>query len=222
MSTIAAAPVLDRRFRICLDTQRQATVTDSITEGDVVFSSDDEEDVKHLFRLLCQEHYKTKVPTYSAYRHPESLEMIQERFAKFDALRQSVIGQSRQELLDSLEWNSGGHGFGIPAFAGAMLWASDRPTAERPDLKSIVAVCMPQEKYTDDELREICAFARLVTGNYDELFGYRRGCNMLIIEKYEGEFWKGNNWMIKRMSWEYGTPHHPSVQAMVAWMEARR
>jgi len=120
----------------------------------------------------------------------------------------------RDELLNHVEINSGGYGFGICSVATSMMWAMDEPSADKPDLKSTVAICGDPEKYTDEELEKIVAFAKRHDEKYDSMFRYRRGCNMILIGKEEN-----GRWLRKRLSWEYGPMYSPTLDEAIAVME---
>jgi hypothetical protein len=120
----------------------------------------------------------------------------------------------RTALIDQLEWNSGGYGYGLCSVAGAMIWEDDRPTKDKPDLKSIVAVCGDPAKYTDEELALIVEFSKVVTRRYDEMFKYRRGCNMILLDKRDDGMW-----LRKRLSWTQGPMYSPTLDEALAVME---
>lgn len=120
----------------------------------------------------------------------------------------------RNELIAQLEWNEGGYGFGICSFANSMIWAMDMPDPERGknDLKSVIAVCGDPAKYTDDELVKIVEFSKAATARYDKMFNVRRGCNLILLDKREGD----GAWMRKRMSWEYGPMYSKTLDEAIA------
>lgn len=102
-------------------------------------------------------------------------------------------------------WSTGS-GFGVCAVGNAMMWALDRPTEDKPDWPSVVTVSGPSDKYTDAELETIIEFAKQQTAHYDEMFKYRRGANLVVIDK-EGE----GRWLRKRMSWYMGPMYSPTL-----------
>ena len=120
---------------------------------------------------------------------------------------------NRQEMIDSLMWNSGGHSFGICSFANSMRWAMDAPGPGKPDLKSIVAVSGPPEKYTDEELEKLVKFSQEATAHYDEMFTCRRGANLILFDKFDN-----GCWLRKRLSWEYGPMFSDALDAAIAVM----
>lgn len=121
---------------------------------------------------------------------------------------------SREELIARIVWNSGGCGFGLCGMANTMSWAMDRPGKGKPDLSSIVAVSGPQEKYTDEELREIAAFSERATADYDKMFSYRRGANLICIDKTTD-----GRWMRKRLTWEIGPMFSDTLKEAIAIFE---
>jgi hypothetical protein len=121
-------------------------------------------------------------------------------------------------LIDQVEWNSGGYGFGICSVANSMMWAMDEPSADKPDLKSTVAICGDPKKYTDEELEKIVAFAKRRDKKYDEMVRYRRGCNMILIGKEEDNA-PSHRWMRKRLTWNRGPMHSPTLDEAIAFME---
>ena len=123
---------------------------------------------------------------------------------------------SREELIAELVWNGGGCGFGICNVANAMTWAMDKPGKGKPDLKSIVVVRGPPEKYKDEELRELAAFSERVTADYDKRYIYRRGANLICIDKTED-----GRWMRKRLTWEMGPMFSDTLQEAIAVMERK-
>lgn len=123
---------------------------------------------------------------------------------------------SRQEMIDKLEWNSGGYGFGVCSFANSMLWAMDTPSSEKSDLKSIVAVSGPPKKYSDEELEKIVAFSERVTARYDKMFRYRRGANLILLDKPS---FADGKWMRKKLSWTEGPMYSDTLSEAIAFME---
>ncbi len=124
---------------------------------------------------------------------------------------------SRQELIAKLEWNQGGTGFGICSFAMAAIWAEDRPGPDKPDLKSIVAVNGPPDKYTDEELAKIVAFAERKTAAYDQMYRWRRGANLILINKHDTGI--GTLWLRKRLSWDHGPMYSATLDEALEVME---
>ena len=127
-----------------------------------------------------------------------------------------VRQEKRQEMIEELEWNSGGYGFGICEIANSMLWAMDRPGPDKPDLKSIVAVSGPPDRYTDDELEKLVALSRRVTARYDEMFRYRRGANLILIDKPKES---NGKWLRKRLSWNRGPMYSNTLDEAIEIME---
>lgn len=107
----------------------------------------------------------------------------------------------RQQMIDRLQWNDGGMGHGICAVASSMMWAMSRPKEPRgtDDLKSVVAVSGPPDKYTDEELKTLVEFSDERTAKYDAMFNWRLGANLICVNKLGPDCW-----MRKRLSWEYG------------------
>lgn len=120
------------------------------------------------------------------------------------------------ELVARVEWFSGGGGFGLCRVANMMAWEMDRPdkSSGKGDLVSIVAVGLPKEKYTIEELRLIAGFADRVTARYDRLFGFRRGANMILIDKMSD-----GRWLRKRLSWTEGSMVSDTLADAIAVME---
>ena len=122
--------------------------------------------------------------------------------------------QKREGMVNSLVWNSGGYGFGIMPVAASMIWEMDVPGPDKPDLQSIVAVSGPQEKYTDEELAQIVEFARKATEQYDKMFKYRRGANLILFDKVRKDMW-----LRKRLTWTVGTMYSNSLDEAISFME---
>jgi hypothetical protein len=95
-----------------------------------------------------------------------------------------------------------------------MAWAMDSPGKGKPDLKSIVAVSGPPEKYTEEELKELVAFSKRMTADYDRMFIYRRGANMVCIDKTPD-----GRWMRKRLTWEIGAFYSDTLKEAIAVFE---
>lgn len=123
---------------------------------------------------------------------------------------------SREELIARLMWNSGGTGYGVCQVAGAMLWADDRPTPERPDWISVVAISGPPEKYTDEELQILVDFSEEATRRYDTRWHWRRGANLICIGKDPFSSSGPVSWMRKRMSWLYGPMYSATLLEALA------
>ena len=120
----------------------------------------------------------------------------------------------RELLINSVEWNSGGYGFGTCSFANSMIWAMDEPSIDKPDLKSTVAICGDPKKYTTEELEKIVDFAKRCDKKYDAIFRVCRGCNLILFDKREDGIW-----MRKRLSWTMGPMYSPSLDEAIAIME---
>lgn len=131
---------------------------------------------------------------------------------------------TRDELVATLMWNQGGTGFGLCEVAGAMFWATTpEPASREQDLKSIVAISGPPEKYTDEELRLLVAFARRRTAEYDEMFRYRVGANLICIGKeVRWDDKQGaliETWNRKRLSWNQGLMWSATLEHALALFE---
>jgi len=123
---------------------------------------------------------------------------------------------SRKEMIDKLLWNSGGYGFGICSSANSIMWAMDQPKPGKPDLKSVVAISGPPKKYTNEELKKILAFSERKTARYDEMYRFRRGANLILINK-ETDF--RVRWMRKKLSWTQGPMYSETLDEALAVME---
>src|SRR5208337_144505 len=130
--------------------------------------------------------------------------------AKLGSIK-TAAAKERKALINQLEWNSGGYGFGICSVANSMMWALDQPTKDKPDLKSVVAVCGEPKKYTTEELRRIAEFSKAATERYDKMFSYRRGCNLILLDKRDE-----GSWMRKRLTWESGPMYSTSLEEALA------
>ena len=122
---------------------------------------------------------------------------------------------TRQELIEKITWNNGGYGFGICAVGNALLWALDRPGPDNPDLKSIVAVTGPLDKYTDEELARLAEFSEKKTAEYDKMFKWRRGANLILFDKDV----KTGQWLRKRITWTMGPMWSTTLEEAIAVME---
>jgi hypothetical protein len=131
------------------------------------------------------------------------------------AVKVPVEEMTRDQLIEEIMWNDGGYGFGIPSFGSRMLWALDTPGPDKPDLPSIVMVCSPTDKYTDDELRLLLAFSREKTAEYDRMFRIRRGANLVIFDK---PTYMNGKWMRKRLTWEFGPMHSDTLEEAIEHM----
>jgi hypothetical protein len=121
---------------------------------------------------------------------------------------------NRQELEEMIMWNEGGHTIGD---IGLQLnHIMDRPGPNNPDTKSIVALGLPREKYTDEELEKIVAFAQRVTSRYDRMYPYRRGANFILLDKRDDGMW-----LRKRLSWMAGAMYSTSVDHAIAIMSEK-
>lgn len=116
-------------------------------------------------------------------------------------------------MVGKLMWSEGGAGYGICSFAGAMLWESQRPSESYPDWPSVVAVRGPAEKYSDDELARLVEFSGARTARYDEMFRWRQGANLIVLDKVET-----GAWLRKRMSWTHGPMYSPTLAEALAVM----
>jgi len=119
---------------------------------------------------------------------------------------------NRQQMIEQMEWLTpdSGTGFGICSVGNSFLWAMQEPSKAQPDLKSIVAIKGPTIKYTDGEITALFEFSQRQTARYDELFRYRLGANMIIIDKTD---W---GWLRKRMSWDMGEMYSKTLDDALA------
>lgn len=101
----------------------------------------------------------------------------------------------REEIIEEIQWGSGTSCSDIGTFVS---WALDVPSSTRPDIKSVVMVNGPSEKYTDEELEKIIEFSKKQTEYYDKLFRYRRGANLYVLGKTDG------GWLRMQQSWRIG------------------
>lgn len=122
---------------------------------------------------------------------------------------------TREEMIGKLLWNSGGMGFGICSVAASMIWDMDRPTPDKPDYPSILAVNGPSDLYTDEELEKLVAFGDKITARYDTYFKYRRGANLTLIGKTDRE---DGMWLRKKLSWTMGPMYSPSLDEAITLM----
>jgi hypothetical protein len=119
---------------------------------------------------------------------------------------------NRKELESKIMWNGGGTGFGICRVGNMMAWELQPPA--KPDLLSIVAVGLPKGKYTKEELTKICIFSERATKDYNTRNRYRRGANLICLDKRED-----GKWLRKRMSWTMGGFFSDTLDEAIAVME---
>ena len=119
---------------------------------------------------------------------------------------------NRQEIVNSMEWltRDSGSGMGICSVANSFLWGIQRPSETNQDLKSIVAIRGPASKYTDAEIVLLYGFSRQKTAEYDEMFRFRLGANLIIIDK------KSCGWLRKRMTWDMGEMYSKTLADALA------
>lgn len=112
-------------------------------------------------------------------------------------------------MIERLQWNEGGMGYGVCAVGNLMLWAMSKPKEPRgaDDLKSIVAVSGSADRYTDKELAALVQFSDEQTAKYDAMFRWRLGANLICINKLDDDCW-----MRKRLSWECGPMVSPTLE----------
>jgi hypothetical protein len=122
----------------------------------------------------------------------------------------------RQLLIDAIEWllPESGTGMGICAVANMFMWATADVAPEN-DLKSVVVVKGPPDKYTDEELAKLLVFSRAYTAYYDEMFTQRIGANLIIFDKrgFDGA------WLRKRMTWDMGPMYSKTLDEAIAVFE---
>ncbi len=121
------------------------------------------------------------------------------------------IRRTHNELLKRFVWNDGGYGFGVCAIGNSLIWGSDRPGPDKPDLPSTVFLCGNPAKYTDEELAKLTEFADEQDRRYDEMFHWRRGCNAILFDKVEA-----GRWMRKRLTWQYGPMFSTTLDEAIA------
>ena len=120
---------------------------------------------------------------------------------------------NREQCIQGIEWLSpdSGTGLGICAVAALGLWAMT-DVAPDDDLKSVVVVKGPPEKYTDEELTKLFAFSQAYTTYYDTMFTQRHGANLIIFDKRD---WDGA-WLRKRMTWNQGPMYSKTLDEALA------
>lgn len=115
---------------------------------------------------------------------------------------------TRDALLNSLSWNSGGMSWGICAI-GNMLAAK----ATYRILPSVVVVSMPQEQYTDDELLKLKDFSERMTEKHKRVCGeVLAGDNLICIGK------DAHGWHHKRLTWEMGRMRSDTLDEALEFM----
>lgn len=126
---------------------------------------------------------------------------------------------TREETIERLLWNDGGMGYGVCAVASSMMWAMSKPKEPHgaDDLKSIVAISGPPEKYTDAELATLVAFSDRRTADYDRMFKWRLGANLICIDKMDN-----GCWFRKRLSWQMGPMASETLDEAIAVFEERK
>lgn len=110
-----------------------------------------------------------------------------------------VTEMTRDELIAGLMWNTGGNSYGLCEVASMALQTMKSPSAERPDWKLVVIISVTEAAYTDEELRLLYLFSIEQTVQYDRIFQYRTGANMICISKFDADTWSR-----KRQSWDMG------------------
>jgi len=125
------------------------------------------------------------------------------------------MSESRESLEARLLFNSGGYSFGT---GGSLAWSFS--SGHAPDLPSVVAITGPAEKYTDTELQTLADVSDALTAAYDEQWTERRGANLWIVDKVDYD--TPRPWMVKRLTWEYGYPHHETLSQMLDWWATKQ
>jgi hypothetical protein len=121
---------------------------------------------------------------------------------KFTRYEKTVGELSRKELIEALFWTGGGNGFGICRVANMMMQSMMRPETPDEDWPFNVTVQGKPKDYTDDELRELLEFSREMTADYNRMFKWRMGCNLIIVEKNMDNPHRA--WWRKRQTWTMG------------------
>ena len=75
----------------------------------------------------------------------------------------------------------------------------DEPGPDNPDFPSVARVARPPELYTDDELASLVAFAARQTAEHDRLYAYRRGANLILLQKVVTP--DDTYWLRSRLCW---------------------
>ena len=124
---------------------------------------------------------------------------------------------NRQDMIDAMEWLSpdSGSGFGVCEIASMFSWAMAEPGPEG-DLKSVVAVKGPSEKYSDEDIAKLHDFSQRYTAYYDEMFTQRMGANLIIVDN---DGYDPSPWMAKGMSWTMGRFYWPTLEEALASFE---
>lgn len=112
-----------------------------------------------------------------------------------------VDTMSRQELIDTLMWNSGGTGMSIMPVAYMVVQSFNSRK-----YKSLLAVSTPQEQWTDEELRQLVRIHEFVTAEYLRLFTIIDGganFHCLSRSEHDGKV----NYSYKKITFHHGYPY---------------
>jgi hypothetical protein len=136
------------------------------------------------------------------------------------------MGMNRQQMIDKLQWNDGGYSGG--GFESMMAWAMAEPRSREEDLKSIVAVTGPPDKYTDEELEKLVGVSDRITADYDTRWRIRVGANIWIVDKIDLTAFRSETnphltytWLRKKLTWERGLMHSDTLDEAIKIMEER-
>jgi len=114
---------------------------------------------------------------------------------------------TREQMVEKLFWNVGGYNFGQCAM---LRWFTQRPSPDTPDLKSVVLVSAPADKYADDELAKLVEFSERASAIHDGLRRWRLGANLILLDKLDE-----NCWVARYMSWESFPVSYPTLEAAI-------
>jgi len=104
---------------------------------------------------------------------------------------EEIAGMNREQLIEALMWIGP---------EGKIVRPRFRESLGKEDWPYNVGIEGDPAVYTDDELRQLLAFSEEMTAKYDQMFRYRRGCNLILLHRYPGEEF----WYRRRETWEYG------------------
>ena len=103
----------------------------------------------------------------------------------------------RNEMVKKILWLSdrSGASFGVTSFASMAIWDESEE-----ELKSVVAITGPSNKYSDEEIQKLYKFSVERTKKHDKICRSRIITDMIIFDKMSPDFWYR-----AKMDWNVGS-----------------
>ena len=108
--------------------------------------------------------------------------------------------ESRDNIIATMEWTPVNlYYMEVPSLDLRLRWLHAKPSADRPDMKSMVVIREPASKYSDQELQRIAEFSSAISKAEQDRYGKILGANLIFLDKATG-IDEELPWIVRRMN----------------------